>query len=222
MIITYPTYSSVYKEKLPEVKNLIKQFASPNLFLRLALHINAQLNNVGSKDVETYLTEVLIKRIPQKDKVRFFNFIQKAKNAGDEVRFLNSFCIIELINQLLIHYEYKELDKNDSTPEEELAFFKLILLCNELRTLEEDENIKKNFLLSDLNSNLFFQEHNWGIILNQIDNNRSLNFFYDAFRILSVQRYFEKQPETFLYIKKFYKKMNVKNAFEYTFFFRFP
>lgn len=156
MIITYPTYSSVYKEKLPEVKNLIKQFASPNLFLRLALHINAQLNNVGSKDVETYLTEVLIKRIPQKDKVRFFNFIQKAKNAGDEVRFLNSFCIIELINQLLIHYEYKELDKNDSTPEEELAFFKLILLCNELRTLEEDENIKKNFLLSDLNSNLFF------------------------------------------------------------------
>lgn len=220
MLCTYATYTGVYGGTLPLFQDLINRIDIPtNIFLKCAIYINAQMSNNPNEDVITkYVLKTFFKRIPDYDKRLLELFIQHEEEEGHKATFVNRFCIIELINQLLIH-EKKGISDRDSNPEEELIFFKLILIANELRTLS-DENAIKNSIIKEKNNDAFyFQRMNWGLFINQIELNPLLNFFYGTLKVITLLKDLESQNDKKCYVKEFLKIKNVPNSWEFVFWF---
>lgn len=214
----YPTYTALYGGKLPTIPELLKEFhLSSNILLKCALYINAQLvNNPNEQSVQEFLINIFLKRIPKSDRFILTTFMEKVQSEGDHVSVFNRFCIIELIHQLLKYYVNEPILR-DSTPEEELLFFKIILISNELRTLSDNKNIEKNYTDKKDKNTLFFQKMHWAILVNQIESVSGLDFFYESFRAMSILRFLEKDIDTHPYMKRYLMQKKVKNSWQFVF-----
>ncbi|NDV69685.1 hypothetical protein [Dysgonomonas sp. 25] len=218
MFYIYASYSAIYGEKIPSVRELLSQTdISPTLFLKVALHINAQLSNKDdTKKVDSFLFDLFFHRIPDYDKYLLSKFKKKVEREGSTTILFNPLGIVELIHQLLLCYNGLPIVR-DTKPNDELILYKIILIANDTRTIHDDEKIERGFAEARREPDFFFQRMNWGFILKNSEVQHNLNLFYESFKTMSILNYFEESKDYKEYVDNYKLIKDIQISWEFVF-----
>ena len=199
MLIT-PRYSDLFKEKKPELNQLLKTFPSI-LSISILSKINAEIYILHNLKKDIRIIEFLTQRFDYKIKREIFKNIYKLiERNGEKIQFFTRMANLEFIHHELINYRNGNLV--DSTPEQELNFLKAYFLIVEKLNIKFTK-VYNNNIRSEGD---FFETHTWPTLIQQIIANNRTNPIPNLIKGRAFLNFFEKSPK---------HKKNVENFLSY-------
>ncbi|NOZ47182.1 MAG: hypothetical protein GXO79_10440 [Chlorobi bacterium] len=205
-------YTQLFKEKVPDFKEVSKNIPSIQIIKFLSL-INNVLWKDGSLDSQISLLKMFISRTDKKFKKQVLDNLTIAllnnSQDGNETNIFNSVHTTDYIFYELNNF--RELEYTDLTPEIELNLLKSIFSFNKT----QDEIWEKTQTKDVINEVDFFRKNMWPIVFKQFTFSYKKDFFNESIKGLALLNYFDNNDEHKVYSNNFKKKIKGKTYLQY-------
>jgi hypothetical protein len=208
-INTTPTYSDIFNEPEPDIDFLLKEIPS-SMIITLLSYINSELYLKSDNKIQIKIFRKITERFDLKTKTEVYSNLNRLTQENPSINVFTIKINLEFIHYVLVNYE--NFDYKDSTPENELNFFKAYLLIT--KSVNEKYNPKD--LSEKPEKNQFFREFLWPIIVDQIDINQTSNPIVSLVKGLNLLNYF-KQSEYSENVDIFLRKNGEPDTWNYIF-----
>lgn len=135
---TTPAYSDIFNEPEPDIDFLLKEIPS-SMIITLLGYINSELYLKSDNKTQIKIFRKVTERFDLKTKTEVYNNLSRLNKENSKINVFTIKINLEFIHYVLINYE--NFDYKDSTPENELNFFKAYLLSPRLLTKNTNQNI---------------------------------------------------------------------------------
>jgi hypothetical protein len=206
-INTTPVYSDIFKESEPNIDYLLKKIPS-SMIITLLGYINSELYLKSDIKTQIKIFTKISERFDLKTKNKVHKNLIKLIKENPRISVFSIKINLEFIHYVLINYT--SFDYVDSTPENELNFFKAYLLITKV----VNEKYKPKDLSENPKKHQFFREFLWPIIVDQIDINQTSNPVVNLVKGLNFLNYF-KQSEYSENVDIFLKKNGEPDIWNY-------
>ncbi len=200
-IIT-PTYSDIFDDEIPKLTDLLKDIPS-NVTLSMLCLINAELF-LGKRATQRKLFDLISRRFDSVLRNRILDRLSKYETEQRvdifSIRYSLEFIHYELIN-------YRDFSIVDTTPEQELNFFKAYLVI----TSTINKRYEHSFNSNDDNGE-FFQVKTWPTFIDQYEVNHHIRPMHNLIRSLVFFNVLKKHPEFDGYVDAF-TRYNQKESY---------
>ncbi|AFU69507.1 hypothetical protein P700755_002780 [Psychroflexus torquis ATCC 700755] len=184
-INTIPTYSDIFNEPEPDIDFLLKEIPS-SMIITLLSYINSELYLNSDNKTQIKIFQKVTERFDFTIKTEIYNSLNRLIQENPRINIFTIKINLEFIHYVLVNCE--NFDYEDSTPENELNFFKVYLLITNIVT----EKYKPKDLSQNPKKDQFFREYLWPIIVDQIDINQTANPVVSLIKGLNLLNYFKE------------------------------
>lgn len=184
---TTPTYSDIFNDKEPNIDFLLKDIPS-SMIITLLGYINSELYLKNDNKTQIKIFRKVTERFDFKTRNEVYNKLSSLTKNNPGINIFTIKINLEFIHYVLVNYE--DFDYKDSTPENELNFFKAYLII----TKKVNEKYKPKDLSENPKKHQFFREFLWPIIVDQIAINQTVSPIVSLVKGLNLLIYF-KQSE---------------------------
>jgi hypothetical protein len=171
-------------------------------------YINSELYLKSDNKTQIKIFRKISERFDLKTKKEVYNNLSKLIQENPRINLFSIKINLEFIHYALINFE--DFEYQDSTPENELNFFKAYLLITKI----VNEKYKPKDLSENPKKHQFFREFLWPIIVDQVDINQTSNPIINLVKGLNFLNYF-KQSEYSENVDIFLKKNGEPNIWNY-------
>lgn len=209
-----PVFSDIFDENEPDIFDLLGNIPS-NLIISILAHFNAELYLSDGIETQIKILESISRRFEKTTRDKILNKVKKQiiKNSNSEVNLFTIKTNLEFIHFELINF--KEIDYEDSTPEQELNILKAYFIIS--------KNIHENYypekiegkIEEKIDENELFRKFLWPVIVDQIEINNPINPYVNLIKGLNFLNYFEQNENYKIFLETFLKKNNKTDKWNY-------
>jgi hypothetical protein len=209
-IIITPEYKDIYNDNdIPKIEEIIAKLPKV-LFIQFLAFLNAKLyNSQIDKYTQSKILKIILKRNSNElEQISNIIYTSRMSNPNQEIQIFTSHANLEFLHLLIIHGN-EDTSYEDSSPENELNFFKAYLLVNsrinEYKFINETSEFKSENL----------REINWTVFKDQFLLNQPLKYFTSLikakclFDVLINDSFYNK------YAKQFIEEIGDPNSLTY-------
>ncbi|MCD4773101.1 MAG: hypothetical protein K8R41_06930 [Bacteroidales bacterium] len=207
-----PLYEDIFQEQEPVLGGLVADIPS-HVIICLLSYVNSRLNLDTSIENQILLLKEILRRqdlaIQHKIYHNFIDFSKKSRD-GCEISILSSLYIKSFIHYELINY--RDFSIIDTTPKQELNFFKAYMIIVTRKSNEAGEIYSKE---RELYEGEFFPIHTWPILLSQVEATSRQDPISSLIRSICFFNYLQYHSRYSEYINNFLQKNGQSSSWEY-------
>jgi hypothetical protein len=209
--IIYPTYEDFFDGPHPDVSELIKDI--PNSFIITFVSLcNAELYFSQNEQISQFklFSKLIERQLPEEKKRLLRLLITVSRKYDGQFQVFSTQNALELLHRSLIR-EIKVDEIEDSTPNQEIAILKALLLVS--------GDFDKNFQIAEnpINKFDFFRRSVWPSLINQFELNNNIDYLVEIVLAKMVLDHLQFESEYTKYVEAFLEKNNSPNSFTYLF-----
>ncbi|MBI9033152.1 MAG: hypothetical protein JEZ03_01645 [Bacteroidales bacterium] len=204
-------YEDIFDGPKPILLDLISDIPSYTI-LGILSYMNSQLYLSDSIEYQGRILNILLQRQSQPSKYKVLSSIMdfKRKCSDQEYSIFSRLHIKKFIHFELLNF--REFEIVDTTPEQELNFFKAYLI---IATKDSSLSQEVYFNESRKNEGDFFPIYTWPMLIGQLDSTIIVNPFFNVLKAVCLLNYLQWDTSYSEYVIDFLKKNKQISSWDY-------